>query len=288
MKFTKIRLKGPTNVDLPLLGEPVEGKFLLKGADGLGPVDVNVASHGERIPQGREPVFLVGLQPEWENGQTSEQLRTELYGLLTPRYGSMIRVEMMDGNTIKAYAEGQVKKMEVGIFSKDPEVQVTLECRGATKSYFLAPTQIHEKPDLEETPGHFLVDNAGDAPSGFKISMQFTSAVAYNAGTGVGGVLITDSQLAGVLTSVNRDDGEWMWVKRAFAAGERLIIDTRHRQKNVWHVPAGGSTQTSIVDDLDEGSTWMNLHAGINDIYVDRAFIWYENGFSYTPAYWGV
>jgi len=289
MKFTKIRLKGPTNVDLPLLGEPVEGKFLLKGADGLDPVGVDILSNGERRPQVREPVFLIGLQPAWESGQTSEQLRTELYGLLTPRHRSMIRIEIMDGNTVKAYAEGQVKQMEAGIFSKDPEVQVTFQCLGPTKSHLLAPTQIHVTPDPPATPGDFFtINNVGDAPSGFKISMQFTSAVAYDSVTDVGGVLITDSQLAGVLTSTNQDDGEWMRVKRAFTVGERLIIDTRKGQRNVWSVPAGSSAQTSRLNDLDKDSVWMNLHSGINDIYSDRAFVWYENGFSYTPAYWGI
>lgn len=288
MKFTKIRLKGPTNVDLPLLGEPIEGKFLLKGIDGLDPVGVDVLSTGERRPQGREPVFLVGLQPEWEEGQTTEQLRTELYGLLTPRHRSMIRIEVMDGNTVKAYADAQVKQMEAGIFTKDPEVQITFVCQGSTKSYLLAPTQIHTQPEAPDTPGFFTINNVGDAPSGFKISIQFIDAVPYDAGTEVGGVLITDSQLAGVLTSANADDGEWMWVRRAFAAGERLIIDTRKGQRNVWSVPAASSNQTSRLNDLDEDSVWMNLHSGINDIYVNRGFVWYENGFSYTPAYWGI
>lgn len=288
MKFTKIRLKGPTNVDLPLLGEPAEGKFLLKGADGLDPVGVDVLSTGERNPQGREPVFLVGLQPEWDAGQTAEQLRSELYGLLTPRHRSMIRIEMIDGSTIKAYADGQVKQMEAGIFSKDPEVQITFVCQGATRSYLLAPTQIHTQPDPPNTPGYFPINNIGDAPSGFKISIQFLSAVTYDSGTDVGGVLISDSQIAGVLTSANRDDGEWMRVKRSFAVGDRLIIDTRKGQRNVWSVAANSSNQTSRLNDLDEDSLWMNLHSGLNDIYVDQGFVWYENGFSYTPAYWGI
>lgn len=288
MKFTKIRLKGPTNVDLPLLGEPAEGKFLLKGADGLDPVGVDVLSTGERTPQGREPVFLVGLQPEWEAGQTAEQLRRELYGLLTPRHRSMIKIEFMDSNTVVAYAEGQVKQMEAGIFTQDPEVQITFACQGATRSYLLAPTQIHAKPDTPDVAGYFTIDNVGDAPSGFKISMQFSAAVSYDANTDVGGVLITDSQLAGVLTSSNRESGEWMRVKRAFAVGERLIIDTRKGQRNVWSVPSNSSSQTSRLNDLDADSVWMNLHSGVNDIYVDRGFTWYENGFSYTPAYWGI
>jgi hypothetical protein len=284
MKITKIRAVGPTNVDFPIVGASASGPYVLKGADGLGPVEVTVLANGKKVPATREMVLLIGLQPDWNTGQTPEELRMELYGLLTPRYGSLINLQFMDGSTVKAYAEGQIKKMEVAFFDKDPVVQITFGCLGATKSYFLAPTEVQEEPTLTSSEDFrsFEVDNDGTAPSGFWMEFEFTEAIVEPGSPPPGnvwGVRIYD---------VNRGDSdEIMLIRHEFAVGDRLRVDTRAGSRNVWHIPDSGP-MVSIIEDLDVDSTWLQLHSGVNEIGVTAEFDWVEDGFRHTPAYWGI
>lgn len=289
MKFTKIRFVGPTNVDFPIEGATPEGPYVLKGADGVGPSEIDIAVaptlleggvYQGRRPANKEPVFRVGLQPDWDVGQTAGELRSELYGLLTPRFGKPIKLQFMDGATVVAQAEGHVSKMEVAAFAKDPEVQITFP---TFKPYFYAPASINTTPikTVNGSLTDFEVNNIGTAPSGFWMGMTFTAAVA--AGTGV---ILTDDAA----------DGESMAIMRAFSTGDTLIIDTRAGSRGVWRIPSGGS-KASILNDLDEDSPWMQLHGGVNTLHVNNtSFDWYTDTapnpdlgpFAHLPAYWGV
>lgn len=290
MKFTKIRFVGPTNVDFPVEDVTPEGPYILKGADGVGPSEIAVSIaptlleggvYQGRRPANKEPVFRVGLQPDWDVGQTAGELRAELYGLLTPRFGKPIILRFMNESVVVAQTEGQVSKMEIAAFAKDPEVQITFP---TFKPYFYAPTSINSTPTktVNGSLTNFDVDNIGDAPSGFWMGITFTAAVA--AGTGV---VLTDDAA----------DGESMAIMRSFGIGDTLIIDTRAGSRGVWRIPSGGGAKTSILNDLDEDSPWMQLHGGVNTLHINNIdFDWYTDTapnpdvgpFAYLPAYWGV
>lgn len=272
MKITKIRAVGPTNVDFPMNYEEVEGPFVLKGTDGLGPVDLDILNDGSTRPQTREITMLVGLQPNWDVGQTPEELRTMLYDLMTPRYGAPMVLQLMDGETVKAYAEGKVKRMVPGIHGPDPEVQIVIGCVGPTKSYFLAPGDpVNQKP----TPGGTItINNDGTAPSGFHIGMTFPDPVDQATG-----VIITDGHTGGQVMKVYRD----------FVAGDSLYIDTREGQKTVMYKPGVGPGQIPIIESFSPDSDWMKLHRGANQLVINQTFTWpTDGGVTHTPAYLGV
>lgn len=281
MKFTKLRLVGATNVDLPIIGADASGPFVLKSADGLGPPDI-VVSIGQttqeggiyqgRKAQNRQVVMLVGLQPEWEIGQSSEDLRTTLYGLLTPKFGELIQMECWNDNVLVAKAEGQFSKFEAAIFSKDPAVQLTLDC---THPYLQSPSLLFQNPAEGVSGGKtwFDVENVGTAPSGFMMSVQFTN-------TFTGAVTINDN---------GGPTGEYFSVNRAWTAGDKLILDTRPGQRGVWRTPSGSSAVQSILGDMDIFSTWLQLYNGTNRLWINNVnFDWLAPGFGHTPAYWGV
>src|SRR5689334_2316445 len=101
MKIDTLRLVvGPTTVDLPVVGADPSGPFVLKGADGLGPPDIDVVI-ADMVQEGgvrqkkrasnRQIVALVGLNPDWSTGITPEDLRTVLYELLTPPFDAPIQ-----------------------------------------------------------------------------------------------------------------------------------------------------------------------------------------------------
>lgn len=282
MKFTKIRLVGPSNVDLPKEGV-VEAlnPFVLKGADGIGPVEVDVAYaktlqmggvYQGRRPQLREITVLVGLQPDWNIGQTAEELRTILYGLLTPKFELPIKVQFMEGETVVAEARGQVKTMEISAFSKDPEVQIVVSCDHA---YLMAPTIVYQTPSKTVSGGQTLIDvtNSGTAPSGFWMGITFTAP-----------------HTASLQILDNASFPKIMNLGTGFATGDTVIVDTRAGTRGAWKIAAAGGGLVSILSELSPTSAWIQLHGGTNRLKINNTtgFNWFGSKFGHTPAYWGV
>lgn len=283
MKFDAIRLTGASVIDLPLIGVDASGPFVLKGADGLGPTEINVrmtdttqegAVYQGRRPRNREIVLRVGLQPDWDIGQTASELRTVLYDLLTPKSNDMILVDLMLNGAPVARAWAQVSTLETAIFTQDPEVQITLPC---DYPYFLAINPVEQIPTrvTGTTDTVATVQNVGTAPSGFwmGLTLQENKTGDFIVTTGDGSQKVTIKNIS-------------------WAAGDRFIIDTRPGQRNVWrsYVDGAGNRQTvSILANLTADSDWLYLHRGTNNINLNiTAFDWYLSGVMHTPAYWGV
>lgn len=284
MRFTKLRLVGANSIDLPIEGVETAGVFLLKSADGLGPPEVEVRisdTAGEggvyqgRRARNRQVVVLIGLQPEWDLGQTAEELRTLLYGLLTPKFGQMVGLEIHDETGQLAFARGHISRFEAAIFSEDPAVQVTLDC---DHPYLKAPaTKVQVPVETVSGTQTFLdISNEGTAPSGFTMGITFTAATP-------GLVTLSDEASDGERISISTPGG--------FAAGDSLIIDTRQTQRGLWKVKAGQTAQISILNDLVvETSVWMQLYGGTNRLRLNSVdFDWYAPVmFAHLPTYWGV
>ncbi len=237
MKFNNIRLVGASDVDFPVVNADPVGPFILKSADGLGPpeVDVSIANtvqeggvYQGRRPQNRQIVLRVGLQPEWDIGQTAEELRTILYGLLTPKYGKLVKAELRQDNVIVAQAEGHISKFEVSIFTKDPEVQITLDC---IHPYLLASAIKYQLPTRTVVSGQTLLDieNEGTAPSGFWMGITFQA-----------------SHTTTLTISDGDPSGEWMDISGTWAAGDTLTLDTRPGSRGLWKTLSGSSVRATV------------------------------------------
>lgn len=282
MKMDMLRFIGATSVDLPILGADPSGPFVLKGADGLGPVEVTVrmaqtvlekAIYQGKSPTLRQIIAVVGLQPEWNEGQTAEQLRTILYGLLTPKYGQMVRVEIVGDGVVKGFAQGQVSKMEAALFTKDPAVQITIDC---DYGYLLAPTMVFQEP-VQSTVGgirSFHVVNNGTAPSGFKMGAILRANVGMS-------LVLSDENPLGQKFQV--DGINWV-------SGDKFVIDTRPGTRGVWRGPGGGAL-VSVLNNMNAAvSEWMYLYGGDNQLLLNTtAFDWDPAyTFAHQPAFWGV
>lgn len=282
MKMNMLRLIGATAVDLPMLGVEESGPYVLKSAEGLGPPEVVVrlkrtvlekAVYQGKTAALRQIIALVGLQPDWNEGQTPEELRTELYSLLTPRYGQMVRAEIVHNGVVQGYAQGQLSKLEVALFTKDPAVQITLDC---DYGYLLAPDTVVQEPVKGPAGGGlgFSVLNEGTAPAHFRMG------VILRAATGTT-IALSDSNPQGQKLQI--DGINW-------AAGDHLIIDTRPGQRGVWRRAQGGA-MVSVLNNLNADiSEWMHLYGGNNDLILGTtAFDWDpDTKFIHQPAYWGV
>lgn len=282
MKMDKIRFVGASSIDLPIIGADASGPFVLKGADGLGPTEITVrmgktvlekAVYQGKSPQPRQIIAVVGLQPDWDVGQTAEELRTTLYGLLTPRYGQMVRAEIMLGGVVKAYAQGQVSRMEPAMFTKDPAVQIVLDC---DYGYLLAPNEIEQSPTQRTIGGirGFDVENDGTAPSGFKAGFILRA----NVGTSL---VLSDENALGMKMQI--DGINWV-------SGDKFLIDTRPGSRGLWR-GAGGGAYVSCLNNMNAAvSEWLYLYGGDNTLLLNTtAFDWdTDYNFAHQPAYWGV
>lgn len=282
MKMNMLRFIGAKTVDLPLLGTAASGPFVLKSSDGLGPTEINVRMVKTVIEKGlyqgksaalRQIVALVGLQPNWDVGQTAEELRTILYGLLTPRYGQMVRAEIVHDGVVQAYAQGQISKMEPALFTKDPAVQITLDC---DYPYLLGPSTIAQAP-VQRTVGDiraFDIDNDGTAPSGFKLGLILRANVGNS-------LVLSDEDPRG--QKIQLDGINWV-------AGDRLVIDTRAGSRGVWRGANGGALVSALANLNGGVSEWIQLYGGDNTLLLNTtAFDWDPAyNFSHQPAYWGV
>lgn len=282
MKMNLLRFVGATNVDFPLMGADPSGPFVLKSVEGLGPPEVNVRMaqtvlegglyQGKR-PSLRQIIALVGLQPNWDVGQTAEQLRTQLYSLLTPRYGQMVLVEIIYDGVVQAYAQGQVSRLEPALFTKDPAVQITLDC---DYPYLLGPSTVSQQPAQRDAGGirAFDIENDGTAPTGFKMGVILRASVN-------GSLVLSDEDPRG--QKVQIDGINWV-------AGDRFVIDTRAGSRGIWRGASGGALQ-SVLNNMNAGvSEWIQLYGGDNSLLLNTtAFDWDPAyNFVHQPAFWGV
>lgn len=277
-----LRFRGAESVDFPILGADPSGPFVLKSAEGLGPTDINVrmgrsvlekATYQGKSPSLRQITVLIGLQPNWDEGQTAEELRTVLYGLLTPRYGQMVKAEIVNNGVVQAYAQGHISKMEPALFTKDPAVMIVLDC---DYGYLLSPNTIVQAP-VQTTVGGikaFDILNEGTAPAGFVAGFDLMA----NVGTTL--VLADENPLG---QKMQIDGIDWL-------AGDTFIIDTRPGYRGVWR-KAGGGGSVSVLNNMNAAvSEWIHLYGGNNRLTLNTtAFDWNPtHKFAHQPAFWGV
>lgn len=282
MKFTSIRVVGSSVVDLPKQDIDPLNPFLLKGADGLGPTPANVAIKKTRLggsyqnisPDLREISLSIGLNPDWSVGQTADDLREILYQLMAPEDGQFLKIQLVNGETVVAETTGLVENIEPVLFSKDPQVLVTIPCMDA---YFKAPLDVVQSPDLTDTGGSsvfFDVENDGSASSGFWMGFLFT---ATHSGSFQ---ILNDSSPVKIMSITTGSN----WV-----TGDRLLVDTRPGTRGVWKLPNGSSTPQSVLNSMSSTSPWFTLQKGSNRFTVNSRFWdWYVFGVIHKPAYLGV
>lgn len=272
MRWDKIRLIGLQTVDLPVKGVKITDSYIFKGADGIGPTEVDViisrslgqaGTYQGRRPQAREIVIRVGLGPNWSGGQTAADLREVLYGLLTPGYEDYMLVQFMLDETVLTSNKSWVKRCEIVPFAKDPEVQLTIACLDAN---LLAP--VTDGPVLASLNKTIpIIQNTGSASSGFSMDLTFTAAQAA-------GWTLWDKELV-----------KKMYFNYPFASGDQLIFDTRPGKRKITRVRAG--VPLNIVGYLSADSTWFMLYGGANYFNTsNQSFNW--NLVFFDPQYLGV
>lgn len=255
-----------------MVGATPSGPFVVLNIDGLGPTEHDVVIDSplyqdgvfkNRTPKNRQIIARVGLQPNYSTGQTASDLRDTLYELLMPGGDGSLIASAFNGATEVGRVSGWVSKCEPLLFSKDPEVLLTIECLSA---YLSAPTETSVTlAGLSKTAP--VITNPGTAPSGLEISLTFTGTV----GSGAGWTITDDNVLK----------PKKMKFFRGFVAGDILIFNTNPGKRDA---KVNGA---SLLNDLTDDSDWLVLHKGTNTFTTSSSvFNW--NYVKFTSRYLGI
>lgn len=280
MKINKIRAIGAEVLDFPFRGGD---RFIFKGADGLGPTEVQISlantrygvHYQSRRPQHRQVRIRLGLDPDYFVGETVDEMRTEIYGLLTPRYGRPCSLQFLNDDDVQATVDAYIKAIDPVFFSQENEVQLSFECLSedlfAEADETLVP-EIVTDPSAEEGETFFEVTNRGTSYSGFRATFKFDQP-------STGEIQISDSD----------PFGEKIILAHDFNADEALVVDTRAESRGIWKMLPATSDLVSVLSGLDGRTTWLQLHTGVNRLKINREdFHWPTDGFVMRPKFVGV
>jgi hypothetical protein len=285
MDYTHIRLTGLNSITLAIQDAEYDDTFVLKGADGLGPaeIDVSIAQglegsgyYQNKVPRNKQIVMRLGLNAVWSTvGGTPSDLRALLYGMLTGGYsGDRIAVILLDIDpdtlveTEVCRIYGYVNKMETVPFSKDPQVQLTIEC---LSPYFAAPNSVDLTTNLNgQSRNEVSITNVGNGPSGFYMVLEF------NAGVPIGGLDYFEITTQDGLKKMRFDPPS------DFIDGHVIEINTNPGTR-IATIQGGINGMAWLTSDSD----WIQLQGGVNLLsFSDSNYDW--TAFSFVPKFWGV
>lgn len=244
-------------------------RFILKDVDGLGAPDFDVAiSKGfyqGRAPLDREIEVKVGLNPNYSIGERPADLRTSLYGMVTP-YSDYDYVGVQLQGTTQTYrTKAWVKRMVPVPMAKDPEVMITLSCENP---YFLG-AETHLSPAQIAALGKasWTVTNTGSAKTGLLMVVRFLQNTSSFKMTNMWG-------------------DRSMEIPYSFLINDRLEIDTNEETRRIYHVR--GATVTDVTGRLTPASDWFMLGYNTTGFVGVNTATWAHYDIGHRPLYWGI
>lgn len=240
-------------------GRPETDLIQIRNVDGLDPVKASVSTSPFGSVDGssytgssvlsRNIVLTLGVNPDW-NIWTFEAIRRLLYSYFMPKRET--RLIFLSDDLVPVEIYGIVESVEVNMFSKDPEVIVSVIC---PDPYFVAvnPTVI---------TGQTI--RSGDDPT----------IVEYNGTIETGiGVKVTSSADPGP-TDIGIQIGDPMLTYFAvFATVHPTLyfeMSSVPMQKFVQNIDMGTGVITNLLSKvhIQEGSYWPTLQPGENEFSV--------------------
>lgn len=241
--LTMLHLRTPAGVflhSLPVINANETSPYVVSNIEGLGPVKAEISSSTYAPLDGgvyqssrvgyRNIVISVQYRPDYSAGATTQSLRRDLYAFFPPE--RPVRLHFVDSEFPEVYIDGYVESHEPTIFSKDPEVSISILCMDP---YFSEKTETV----LNGTAGTNLVKPySGTAPTGFRF-------------------LMTLSQNTGQYTLSNGLDVPIVH-SRGLTTGERAQISTNRGDKYAMYLRSG--TWTNDLQQITSGTLSMELN----------------------------
>lgn len=277
MSITLVEVFTPQVISptLPISGGTVKSDPIqIHDIDGLGPVNATVNTtqygsldgayyNGSDIGQ-RNIVLTVGFNPDFVT-YTIEQLRAILYKYFMPK--NQVTLKFTSSNMAQVQISGYVESITPNIFSKDPELQVSIICPDpsfvATTATVITGSTI-ALPDGTPT----VVNYQGSLPTGFMLEVVQASATAMSPGE---------------LRVINENPAETLFIINATVDATHLFrLGTVSGNKFVQTVTISTGAALSILGNQVDGSAWVQLAPGANKFRVATA----DPGQTWTLTYY--
>lgn len=149
-------------------------EYVFKNIDGLGPVKATLTSSDNASDAGstflfardgqRNIVITMGYAPAYSTGSTVEDLRRELESVFMPK--TAVELRFTDDVLGSFDIWGHVESNEPAIFSKDPEVVISIICDDPY-FYSTAADTVFNIPLLVPGADQFSINYPGNVPTGF-------------------------------------------------------------------------------------------------------------------------
>ena len=258
--LTKVEVYGPyIGIDPLILNiNGIETDSIqIHDIDGLGPVKANINTSpfgsvdgesymGSSVGK-RNIIMALGLNPNWVD-QTVSGLRNILYGYFMPKQPIRLRFFSTDLPTTEAV--GFVESCEPNIFSKDPEMQVSIICPVPD---FVAVDPIVITGVVNDAgidPGYI-----GTVPTGFVVGVMTSVALpSYTGNITIENNTEVDQKLI-VPTTV---DGTY-----------RFEASSRQGEKYTHKIVTATGVVASLLSGMTDDSVWPIFKPGENLFQVN-------------------
>jgi hypothetical protein len=248
--------------DLPLVVGSLadEDPIHIRNIEGLGPVkaDVNTSPYGSQDGDfytgsnisKRNIVLTLGFNPDFVT-HTVSSLRQVVYGYFMSKMPVTLQLFRDDGPAVKI--DGITESVDPNIFSKDPELQVSVICP-LPDFVAVSPSVVEgtAQPDPEES-AFTLVGNVDTSGRVVVTTLEDDPAPTYD-----GTITLEHKTLAPEVKTFE--------ITGSVAEGLDLIIDSARGAKVAENVI--GSEHINLLNSMTQDSTWLSLRPGTNKFRV--------------------
>lgn len=272
--LTKIEvddLQGHTLL-LPLQGST--SGYTIKEIAGLDPVKATIVFsqfaqldgsqfQGSRR-ENRNIVLTVAMEP-YSGGLTVRELRAALYAYFMPKM--TVNMKFYNDNVLTSSIQGQVETCEAPLFSKDPELAVSIMCFDPN---FSAPASTTVNGTTVATSVEKLILYPGTVEVGYLLTLNVNRSVA--------GFTIYNRRPSGAAATLD--------FTLALLAGDVVKINTTSRNKYATLTRTG--ITTSVLYAISTSSKWAPLYPGNNYIRLLATGATIPYTLEYTAKYGGL
>jgi len=245
---------------MPLIpgGRPETDLIQIRNINGLDPVKAAVNTSplgsvdgesyvGSNVPK-RNIVLTLHPNPDWELW-TYEKLRRLLYQYFMPKRAT--RLVLLSDDMIPVEISGVVESCDVNIFSKDPELLVSVIC---PDPYFTAVDPVVLTGQSGDDPEPTIIDYKGNVDTGIRVKV---TASTDPSPTDIG-IQLGDPRVTFFAVEAGIDDTNY------------FEMSSLAMQKYVQNVNIGTGVITNLLSKIhiQEGSLWPTLQPGENEFSV--------------------
>lgn len=217
--------------------------------------------------QNRQIVITASIRPDYATGRSVSDIRASISKLALPDedLGESVRLDFIEGDdAIHKYTWGYISKIESPSYTKDPLIQITIEC---VPIHFVAPYNLTYTLNSQKVE----LNPRGSAPTGLKLTLKVVSGQTN---------VIHIRKNNTIVFRIKTDD--------MLLAGDEIVIDTNPDKMECNYTRGGGVY--NILKSVLDSSKWFSLSSEKQTLTV-LALTGCEmviDTVIFTPKYWGV